>query len=118
VKNFEYFKYLHLGLIAPIKRKSFPELSKIVNVSSQSLHHFISSSPWEKSSLETRRLNYILRVIGSQEILVVIDETGDRKKGNKTDVEEDKGKRKLGRFLVPVFNILLQEITAPISFFS
>ena len=31
--------------------------------------------------------------------------------------EEDKGKWKWGRFLVPVFNIPLQEITAPISIF-
>lgn len=40
VRNYEYFKYLHLGLISDIKRKSLPQISKIVDVSSQSLH------PW------------------------------------------------------------------------
>ena len=73
----QYLKYLHLGLIAPIKKKSFPEISKVVNISSQSLHHFVSCSPWSKSVLEMRRLEYILTVIGSEEIIVVIDETGD-----------------------------------------
>ena len=36
VRNYEYLKYLHLGLISEIKRKSLPELSQVINVSSQS----------------------------------------------------------------------------------
>ena len=80
VRSYEYFKYLHLGIVSPIKRKSLPEISKIVGVSSQSLHHFITQSPWSRSKLEKRRLKYILKVLKNQEIVVVIDETGDRKK--------------------------------------
>ncbi len=29
VRNYECFKYLHLGIIAPIKRKSLPEIALI-----------------------------------------------------------------------------------------
>ncbi|QHU99145.1 transposase [Synechocystis sp. CACIAM 05] len=30
VRSFKYFKYLHLGLIANIKRKTFPEIARVV----------------------------------------------------------------------------------------
>ncbi len=41
VRSYEYFKYLHLGIISPIPRKSFPEIAKVVGINSpQSLHHF------------------------------------------------------------------------------
>ena len=85
VRNYEYLKYLHLGLISDIKRKSLPQLSKVVDVSSQSLHHFLCSSHWSRLELENTRLKYILNLIGNLSIIVIVDETGDRKKGNKTD---------------------------------
>ena len=34
VRSYEYFKYLHLGIISPIKRKSFPEIAKVVGIKS------------------------------------------------------------------------------------
>ncbi len=47
VRNYECFKYLHLGIISPIKRKSLPEIAKVVSINSaQSLHHFIANSEW------------------------------------------------------------------------
>ena len=85
VRNYEYFKYLHLGLISDIKRKSLPQISKVVDVSSQSLHHFLTLSHWSKLELENNRLKYILNIIGHLTIIVIVDETGDRKKGNQTD---------------------------------
>jgi SRSO17 transposase len=30
VRTFEYFKYLHLGLISDIKRKTLPAIAKVV----------------------------------------------------------------------------------------
>ena len=43
VRNYECFKYLHLGIISPLKRKSLPEIAKVVSINSaQSLHHFIA----------------------------------------------------------------------------
>lgn len=85
VRNYEYFKYLHLGLISDIKRKSLPELSKIINVSSQSLHHFLTLSKWSRLELENTRLQSILNVFANLPIIIIIDETGDRKKGDNTD---------------------------------
>ena len=86
VRNYECFKYLHQGIISPIKRKSLPEIAKIVGISSpQSLHHFIANSPWSVEELKERRLTSTLKALKNEKIIVVIDETGDRKKGKKTD---------------------------------
>ena len=86
VRNYECFKYLHQGIISPIPRKSLPEIAKIVGISSpQSLHHFIANSPWSVEELKTRRLTSTLKALKNEKIIVVIDETGDRKKGKKTD---------------------------------
>jgi SRSO17 transposase len=86
VRNYECFKYLHLGIMSPIKRKSLPEIAKIVSIkSAQSLHHFIANSDWSVNKVKGRRLEKIKRALNGREITVVIDETGDRKKGKKTD---------------------------------
>lgn len=86
VRNYECFKYLHLGIMAPIQRKSLPEIAKVVRMkSSQSLHHFLANSEWSVNKLRSRRLNKIKKALGGKAITVVVDETGDRKKGKKTD---------------------------------
>ena len=86
VRNYECFKYLHLGIISPIPRKSLPEIAKVVGINSaQSLHHFISNSPWSVTELRSRRLKKIKEALKGNAITIVIDETGDRKKGKKTD---------------------------------
>ncbi|MDF5734088.1 MAG: IS701 family transposase, partial [Rhizonema sp. PD38] len=86
VRSYECFKYLHLGIISSIKRKSLPEIAKTVGmISAQSLHHFIANSPWSVNELKEKRLSRILRALNGNAITVVIDETGDRKKGKKTD---------------------------------
>ncbi|MBD2662837.1 transposase, partial [Synechocystis sp. FACHB-929] len=41
--------------------------------------------PWELKELEKRRLNIILEILEGREIIVIIDETGDPKKGKTTD---------------------------------
>ena len=86
VRNYECFKYLHLGIMSPIKRKSLPEIAKIVSINSaQSLHHFIANSDWSVAQLKQRRFNKLKKALDGNKITVVIDETGDRKKGKKTD---------------------------------
>jgi SRSO17 transposase len=86
VRSYECFKYLHQGIISPIKRKSLPEIAKVVGISdTQSLHHFLANSPWSVEEVKKRRLNLTLKALKKQKITVVIDETGDRKKGTKTD---------------------------------
>jgi len=86
VRSYECFKYLHLGIISSIKRKSLPEIAKTVGmISGQSLHHFIANSPWSVDELKEKRLSRIRQALNGQAITVIIDETGDRKKGKKTD---------------------------------
>ncbi len=88
VRNHECLKYLHLGIISPIKikRKSLLEIAKVVSINSaQSLHHFLAYSDWSVKKLKSRRLNKLKRALKGKAITVVIDETGERKKGKKTD---------------------------------
>ena len=52
------------------------------------LNHYIlhlANSPWSVAELKARRLTLTLEALKEQKITVVIDETGDRKKGRKTD---------------------------------
>lgn len=86
VRNYECFKYLHLGILSPIKRKSLPEIAKAVSINSaQSLHHFLAVSEWSVEELRQRRIEKLKQALKGKKITVVIDETGDRKKGKKTD---------------------------------
>lgn len=86
VRSYECFKYLLLGIISPIKRKSLPEIGKVVGINSpQSLHHFLADSPWSVEELKKRRLSLTREALKGKTITVIIDETGDRKKGKKTD---------------------------------
>lgn len=86
VRRYECLKYLHLGIISDIKKKTLPEIAKVVGLkSAQSLHHFLSQSPWEVSELRKQRLSKILALLKENPLTVVIDETGDRKKGKTTD---------------------------------
>jgi SRSO17 transposase len=86
VRSYECFKYLHQGIISEIKRKSLPEIAKVVGINSpQSLHHFLANSPWSATKLAEKRLTLTLEALRNQKITVIIDETGDRKKGKKTD---------------------------------
>lgn len=86
VRSYECFKYLHQGILSPIPKKSLPEIAKVVGISSpQSLHHFIANSPWSVENLKQKRLELTIQALKEQKITVIIDETGDRKKGKKTD---------------------------------
>ena len=98
VRNYECFKYLHLGIISPIKKKSLPEIAKVVGINSpQSLHHFIANSPWSGKKLKKRRLKKTLKALKGNKIPIIIDETGDRKKGIKTDYVARQYERKCGK---------------------
>ena len=98
VRSYECFKYLHLGIISPIPRKSLPEIAKIVGISSpQSLHHFLANSPWSVRELKERRLARTLKALKEEKITVIIDETGDRRKGKKTDYVARQYERECGQ---------------------
>ena len=81
VRSFEAFKYLHVGMISDIKRKSLPAIAKVVGLSNeQGLLHFLTESPWKAAQLREERLELILAVLAGREIILIIDEAGDKKK--------------------------------------
>jgi SRSO17 transposase len=64
-----------------LKRKSLPEIAKIIGLESpEKLNHFLTKSIWSREEIEQRRLELILKIINGEEIIVIIDETGDKKK--------------------------------------
>jgi SRSO17 transposase len=86
VRSFEAFKYLHMGCVSDIKCKTLPEIAKIVGLDNhQALHHFLTESPWDVQELRRQRLELILYILQGRPIILIIDETGDKKKGNTTD---------------------------------
>jgi SRSO17 transposase len=62
VRSFEHFKWLHVGLIAEIPRKSLPAIAQAVGwPNGQSLRHFLSDSPWDIDACRQRRLSIVKR---------------------------------------------------------
>lgn len=73
-------------MISEIKRKSLPAIARAVGLEgSQSLHHFLSNSPWDVESVRQQRIELIKLALKKREIILCIDETGDKKKGKTTD---------------------------------
>lgn len=86
VRTFEAFKWLHLGVISELPRKSLPQIARAVGLKDgQALHHFLRDAPWQVAQLRLTRLRLIKQLIGNQPITLCIDETGDVKKGQATD---------------------------------
>ncbi len=84
-RSFEAFKHLHLGMNSDIKRKQLPAIARVVGLDNeQSLHHFLTESPWRAADLITERIRIILKMLVAREIVLIIDDTGGRKKGKKT----------------------------------
>lgn len=121
VRSFEAFKYLHVGMISDIKRKTLPAISRVVGLSNeQGLLHFLTESPWQLEQLRLARLSLILKVLAGREITLIIDETGDRKKGSTTDYVKRQyignlGKIENGIVAVTAYG-LLEGMTFPLIF--
>jgi len=79
-QKFEGFKYLHVGMISELKRKSLPAIAKVGLSNPQPLHHFLAHSPWKVEAVKDVRLQLLLSALKDQEFILCIDETGDRKK--------------------------------------
>ena len=85
MRSYEAFKLLHLGMVSEIKRKSLPAIAKAVGLENhQNLHHFLSESPWQPQLCQ-QRLQTVLKLLNGQSLMLLIDETGDCKKGESTD---------------------------------
>jgi SRSO17 transposase len=121
VRSFEAFKFLHLGMISEIKRKSLPAIAKAVGLDNQqSLHHFLWKSPWQAQQVRQRRLEIILKVLNGRSLILLIDETGDCKKGTSTDYVKRQyignvGKKENGIVAVTAYG-LVDGMILPLTF--
>jgi len=69
-----------LGLISEAKRKSLPAIATVAGLdNAQSLHHFLTESPWQIDAFRQHRLKLILQTLGEREIVLVIDEATVRR---------------------------------------
>ncbi len=83
VRHFEAKKYLHLGILLEIKQKSLPKIAKTVGLKDgQSLHHFLKDALWDVKKIRETRLWLTKMFVGEKNIILCIDETGDKKKEN------------------------------------
>jgi SRSO17 transposase len=86
VRSFESFRLLQVGLLSELPRKSLPAIATAVgDADSQSLHHLVADGSWQVEALQERRLALTRQAVGGRAITLVLDETGDRKKGRTTD---------------------------------
>lgn len=121
VRSFEAFKFLHLGMISEIKRKSLPAIAKAVGLDNQqNLHHFLTESPWKVQQVRQRRLEVILKTLNGRSMILLIDETGDCKKGKSTDYVKRQyignvGKKENGIVAVTAYG-LVDGMILPLTF--
>lgn len=53
VRSFEAFKFLHLGMVSEIPRKSLPAIARAVDLpNDQVLHHCLTASPWSVAAVQ------------------------------------------------------------------
>jgi SRSO17 transposase len=121
VRSFEQFTALHLGMIAELPRKTLPAIARAVGVDdAQSLHHFLTRSPWEVATLRKKRLTLIKSVVKERPFILCIDETGDKKKGKTTDYVSRQYIGNLGKIENGIVSVntygVLDGITFPLIF--
>jgi SRSO17 transposase len=108
-------------MISEIKRKSLPAIAKAVGLDHhQNLHHFLTESPWTVQQLRQQRLELILKVLNGRTMILLIDETGDCKKGKSTDYVKRQyignvGKKENGIVAVTAYG-LVEGMILPLGF--
>ena len=121
VRSFEAFKYIHVGMVSDIQRKSLRAIASELGLNNaQGLHHFMTQSPWDVTEVRRQRLKLILKILGGRKIIIIIDDTGDRKKGNKTDYVKRQrignlGKIENGIVAVTAYGVI-DNMTFPLTF--
>ena len=121
VRSLEAFKLLHLGMVSEIKRKSLPAIARAVGLENhQNLHHFLTESPWTAQQLREHRLGLMLKVLNGRAMIMLIDETGDCKKGRSTDYVKRQyignvGKKENGIVAVTAYG-LVEGMILPLCF--
>lgn len=86
VRHFESFKFLHLGMLLEMPRKSLPKIAKMAGLKdNQTLPHFLIKAFYNIRKLKEIRLWLTKMFIGERELILCIDETGEQKNGKSTD---------------------------------
>ncbi len=83
------FRAYVLGLLSEAHRKNVAVLSdKVVGQDYQSLHHFLTDSPWDDEELNRRRIAALeadRQTASSKDGVLILDDTGVPKKGDSTE---------------------------------
>lgn len=121
VRSFEHFKFLHVGMLPEIKRKTLPARASGASDSDpQALHHFVAKAPWSVEELRTRRLTLLGQALAGRSFVLCIDETGDRMKGQTTDYVAHQDGGNLGKLATGIVSVnasgILDHITFPLLF--
>lgn len=121
VRTFANFKFLHLGIMSEIQRKSLTEIAKVVGLKdSQPLNNFLKNSPWDVAALRSQRLMWIKKLLNNRTFTLVINEIGDRKKGKTTDYVDKQYIGQLAKTANAIVSVnaygVLDEITFPLIF--
>lgn len=120
VRTFENFQALHVGLLSDSSRKTLPAIAQRLGLNhQQGLHHLLVTPHLKTAALREKRLGLTRELLGSHPITLMIDETGDRKKGRTTDYVSRQYLGSLGKIdngLVTVHIIaLLGHLTFPLT---
>jgi SRSO17 transposase len=120
VRSFEAFKYLQVGMLSEIKRKTLPAIAKAVGADAQALHHVVAYAPWSVNELRKRRLTLVKQALAGRPFILCIDETGDRKKGKSTDYVAHQYMGNLGKLENGIVSVnaygILDQMTFPLLF--
>lgn len=64
VRSFAAFKYLHVGMVSELKRKTLPAIAQAVGLDNeQGLHHLLTKSPWSVTRVRQTRLQLIVQLV-------------------------------------------------------
>ena len=81
----EYFEKTLKGFNSEIKRKNIERISEtIIDQDYQNLHHFMTTSPWERNKMNEIRINFMREHSNSyptKKAILVIDDSGVVKRG-------------------------------------
>ena len=119
VRTFEHFQTMHVGLLSDTSRKTLPAIAKHLGLEhSQGLHHLLVTEHLDTQALRQQRLALVRQTLAHHPVTLMIDETGDRKKGTTTDYVSRQYLGSLGKVdngLVTVHVVaLLDGITFPL----
>jgi SRSO17 transposase len=66
----EAFKFLHIGMISELPRKSLPAIARSVGLTNAQ-YTILQNAPWQVEDLRARRLGLIKQLIGARSNQIV-----------------------------------------------